>query len=49
MLGTDYPFPLGEQKPGSGIDALALDDAARERLFSGTALQWLALHRSRFD
>ena len=22
MLGTDYPFPLGEQAPGAGIDAL---------------------------
>jgi len=24
MLGTDYPFPLGEQVPGAGIVALDL-------------------------
>ncbi len=48
MLGTDYPFPLGEQEPGAGIDALGLDDAARAQLFSKTALDWLGLPASRF-
>ncbi len=43
MLGTDYPFPLGEQSPGSGIDALDIDAAERERLYNGTALEWLGL------
>jgi aminocarboxymuconate-semialdehyde decarboxylase len=48
MLGTDYPFPLGEQQPGSGIEALAPDDTDRARLFHGTALEWLGLPRHRF-
>jgi aminocarboxymuconate-semialdehyde decarboxylase len=48
MLGTDYPFPLGEQEPGSGIEALGLDDTARARLFHGTALEWLGLPLQRF-
>jgi len=48
MLGTDYPFPLGEQEPGSGIDALALPTAERARLFHGTALEWLGLPLARF-
>ncbi len=48
MLGTDYPFPLGEQKPGSGIDALQLEDPQRARLFHGAALEWLNLSASRF-
>jgi aminocarboxymuconate-semialdehyde decarboxylase len=48
MLGTDYPFPLGEQKPGSGIEALGLDEAERARLFHGTALRWLGLPLARF-
>lgn len=43
MLGTDYPFPLGEQSPGSSIDALDIDARTRERLYSGTALEWLGL------
>jgi aminocarboxymuconate-semialdehyde decarboxylase len=49
MLGTDYPFPLGEQQPGSGIEALELDDAGRARLFHGTALEWLNLPLSSFQ
>jgi len=50
MLGTDYPFPLGEQEPGSGIEALVgLDETARARLFHGTALEWLGLNKARFD
>jgi aminocarboxymuconate-semialdehyde decarboxylase len=49
MLGTDYPFPLGEQEPGSGIAALQLDEAAAARLYHGTALQWLDLPATRFS
>ncbi len=41
MLGTDYPFPLGEQQPGRLIASLGLDAAAEQRLYSGTALEWL--------
>jgi aminocarboxymuconate-semialdehyde decarboxylase len=48
MLGTDYPFPLGEQEPGSGIEALGLNDIERARLFHGTALEWLGLPHHRF-
>ena len=48
MLGTDYPFPLGEQEPGSHLARLGLDAAQRERIFNGTALEWLATERSRF-
>ena len=48
MLGTDYPFPLGEQEPGSGIAALNLPPTQQARLFHGTALEWLGLPYSRF-
>ena len=48
MLGTDYPFPLGEQVPGEGIERLALDEAQRARIYHGTALEWLGLPASRF-
>ncbi|MFZ5661483.1 MAG: amidohydrolase family protein [Pseudomonadota bacterium] len=48
MLGTDYPFPLGEQTPGGLIDQLGLDPSERARLFHGTALEWLGLPLSRF-
>lgn len=43
-LGSDYPFPLGEARPGECIRAMTdLDDAARARLLSGTAREFLAL------
>lgn len=41
MLGTDYPFPLGEQEPGSSIERLALPQAEQEALFHDNALRWL--------
>ena len=48
MLGTDSPFPLGEQQPGSGIDALKLQSRQRDRVFHGAALEWLGLPKQRF-
>ncbi len=48
MLGTDYPFPLGEPSPGAGIAALELDPQAQARLYHGTALEWLGLPAERF-
>jgi aminocarboxymuconate-semialdehyde decarboxylase len=48
MLGTDYPFPLGEQTPGAGIEALQLGEAEQARLYHGTALEWLGLSKARF-
>jgi aminocarboxymuconate-semialdehyde decarboxylase len=49
MLGTDYPFPLGEQEPGSGILGLNLDVDDQEQLFSRTALSWLGRDRRHFE
>jgi aminocarboxymuconate-semialdehyde decarboxylase len=48
MLGTDYPFPLGEQQPGSAIDALDLEQPTRERLYATNALEWLGLDEEQF-
>ena len=47
-LGSDYPFPLGEDRPGELIESLGLDEATRARLLHGTALEWLNLPRERF-
>ncbi|MCE2868727.1 MAG: amidohydrolase family protein [Gammaproteobacteria bacterium] len=49
MLGTDYPFPLGEQEPGSGILGLNLDVEDQEQLFNRTALSWLGRDRRHFE
>jgi len=47
-LGSDYPFPLGEEHPGELIESSGLPEATRERLLSGTALEWLGLPGERF-
>ena len=47
-LGTDYPFPLGEIKPGELIESMKFDITIKERLFSGTALEWLNLDKNSF-
>jgi aminocarboxymuconate-semialdehyde decarboxylase len=43
MLGTDYPFPLGELEPGKLIDSMPYDDSIKQMLFNGAALNWLNL------
>jgi aminocarboxymuconate-semialdehyde decarboxylase len=49
-LGSDYPFPLGEPVPGQLIDSLLeLTPQVRERLFSGTALEFLGVARGTFE
>ncbi|MFM2135116.1 MAG: hypothetical protein RL021_516 [Bacteroidota bacterium] len=47
-LGTDYPFPLGELSPGKLIKEMPYSDEMKERLLSGTALEWLGLDQSVF-
>jgi aminocarboxymuconate-semialdehyde decarboxylase len=48
-LGSDYPFPLGEAEPGQLIRSLTdLHETVRERMLSGTALEFLGLEKSRF-
>ncbi|NPD22664.1 amidohydrolase family protein [Corallococcus exiguus] len=41
-LGSDYPFPLGEERPGTLIESLTdLAPSVREQLLSRNALEWL--------
>ncbi len=47
-LGSDYPFPLGEARPGALIDACGFPEETRARLLHGTALEWLGLPAGRF-
>lgn len=43
-LGSDYPFPLGEEAPGALIESLPeLSGRARERLLAGTAREFLGI------
>ena len=42
-LGSDYPFPLGEELPGALIESLQLETAVREKLLYKNALDWLGI------
>lgn len=48
MLGTDYPFPLGELEPGKLVASMPYDDTIKELLFNGAALNWLNIERGSF-
>ncbi|WP_338870736.1 amidohydrolase family protein [Myxococcus stipitatus] len=48
-LGSDYPFPLGEDRPGTLIDSLTeLSHDAREQLRWKNGLAWLGRAREDF-
>jgi aminocarboxymuconate-semialdehyde decarboxylase len=48
-LGSDYPFPLGETVPGRMIETMSdLSARDKQRLLSGTALEWLGLDPEHF-
>ena len=48
MLGSDYPFPLGEAEPGKLIESMALEDDVKESLFYGSAIDWLDIGPEKF-
>lgn len=44
MLGSDYPFPLGEQCPGKLVrDSAGFDAATSQRILSGNAVEFFGL------
>lgn len=49
MLGSDYPFPLGEAEPGRLIESMDYDQSIKEMLLYGAALNWLNISQDNFD
>ncbi|XP_053522812.1 LOW QUALITY PROTEIN: 2-amino-3-carboxymuconate-6-semialdehyde decarboxylase [Artibeus jamaicensis] len=50
ILGTDYPFPLGELEPGKLIESMEEFDAeTKDKLKAGNALAFLGLERKLFE
>ncbi len=48
-LGTDYPFPLGEEIAGSLIESMSFDEMTKAKLLHGAALEWLDLKKETFE
>ncbi|XP_040296419.1 2-amino-3-carboxymuconate-6-semialdehyde decarboxylase [Bufo bufo] len=50
LLGTDYPFPLGEYTPGSLIESMKdFNRCLKEKLLSENALNFLGLDKTKFQ
>lgn len=47
-LGSDYPFPLGEHRPGELIASMQLTTQERAKLLHETALTWLGKTKEEF-
>lgn len=43
MIGSDYPFPLGEDVPGEIINELKVSQAVKDKLNYKNALEWLGM------
>jgi len=49
VMGSDYPFPLGDLEFGKYIETdLDLSEDQRASIFHGAALDWLNMERARF-
>ena len=48
MLGTDYPFPLGDLEIGKFIEQMELSTQVKEDIFHNAALEWLQLSKQDF-
>jgi aminocarboxymuconate-semialdehyde decarboxylase len=48
-LGSDYPFPLGEEVPGKMIAGMQLNETTNNWLYADTALKWLNLNRKDYE
>jgi aminocarboxymuconate-semialdehyde decarboxylase len=40
--GSDYPFPLGEHKPGELIESMDIDASIKQQMLYDNAMTWLA-------
>lgn len=47
-LGSDYPFPLGENIPGNMIENMDLDSTTKKNLLYASALEWLGIDQQYF-
>jgi len=48
MLGSDYPFPLGDLEIGKFIEDMELPCEVKEDIFCNSVLEWLDLPKKDF-
>lgn len=47
-MGTDYPYPLGEDIPGELIRSLDIEDRVKQIMLCDSALEWLGMSKTDF-
>ncbi len=47
VLGSDYPFPLGELHPGKLIESMPYPDSLKSKLLYKNALDWLGIRQEK--
>ena len=48
MLGSDYPFPLGEQHPGKMVENMDLSEQDKRAIYAGNAFDWLGVDSAQY-
>jgi len=50
VLGSDYPFPLGEQRPGELVEKMeSFSQEEKEKILWDNGLEWVGVPEKRFD
>lgn len=49
MIGSDYPFPLGDLTIGELVDEMNLPPTDRKNIYHQAALDWLGLSKDQFE
>ncbi|MCU0356540.1 MAG: amidohydrolase [Cyclobacteriaceae bacterium] len=49
VLGSDYPFPLGDLEIGKYIEDMTISKSIREAIFFRSPLEWLGVSPDRFN
>lgn len=48
VMGSDYPFPLGEAQPGSLVESADLPDSVKSKILGNNAMAWLGVEQKSF-
>lgn len=48
VLGSDYPFPLGETSPGELVESMDIPESIKRKILGQNALTWLGLPQDHF-
>ncbi len=48
VMGSDYPFPLGESEPGTLVESLDISPQDKQKLLGGNTMEWLGIKTKTF-